>query len=185
MNFNLLCLIFIGYLSLVSNIRVFFLGGELLFTFCWPQGWGPPPYHWRCSQISLATPSLRPEDSGGGLPYTAFSVISERHQILVGLGLVDHGDVFGEAGRNIARPLMMKDVTSTGSLAQVSLRKVASLPAILHSAVAKINILECRYLFFSPYSLQSLTCWLIKNSYLANERTLKQVYYVKCSVSQI
>lgn len=61
-------------------------------------------------------------------------IILDRHWIYVGCHLVASCGILGvgtEGDRIIARPLMVKDMTSTGSLGQVFLRKAASLPAIL------------------------------------------------------
>ena len=71
--------------------------------------------------------------------------------ILNGCDLVDHGSIPGvgaEGGRSTVRPLMVKETTSTGFLAQAFLRKVVSLLAILVLAVAVAVIDFLNILFF-------------------------------------
>lgn len=61
-------------------------------------------------------------------------IISHRHWVIVGCGLVDHASILGVGathGHNYSEAPEEEDTTSTGSFAQAFLRKVEVLAAIL------------------------------------------------------
>ena len=78
--------------------------------------------------ISSATPGLDLGVLGVAGHVGHVPIISEGHWIVVGCGLVNYGGIFDEGakdGQNCSEASLVKDATGTGSLAQVSSRKVA------------------------------------------------------------
>lgn len=82
------------------------------------------------------------------------------------------------------RPPIVKDATSTGSLAQASLRKVASLPAILVAAARKFILKKLKLLIVQPLNA-NLVNWWFSLFFCAYAIFLKNVYECNNTVHTI
>ena len=88
--------------------------------------------------VSSATPGLGLGVLGAAGHVGHVPIISDGHWVVVGCDLVDRGGIPGVG----ARPPMVQDASSPGSLAQAFSRKAASLLAILVSVAAAAAAIE-------------------------------------------
>ena len=124
-----------------------------------------------------------PPPAQGGYPPNPHSHLGPALQlpltwIVVGRGLVDHGGVFGEGaegGQNYSEAPDGEGRDQHCSLAQASLRKVASLPAILVAAARKFILKKLKLLIVQPLNA-NLVNWWFSLFFCAYAIFLKNVY---------